>query len=487
VAGENTRAGHAVHATVGEHPSRRLGWFDGFVFSLALPVTLIPTLGYSIASLGTWLAVALWGVTILLGALASTAYAELAGMFPEKPGIALYAWEGWRSRFALVGPVASFGYWFAWSSGIAIIAGIAGNLVMAQWFPGQDWVWDVGAVDITFARLVAAGILVGVWAANVLGLRPTTWLAYASAAMLVVPLAAFMFLPFLSGDWSSSTFTGSDGGLRLAIVWLYIMCWTSLGIELCTTFTPEYRDGVRDAVRALRAAAVFSLAALILFPLGAAGTAGEPAIAQNPLTFYIPTLDQLVGGGATDLVVTLLVGSLVLVVLVAMADSSRALYGMSLDGMTVRGLDRLNRFGVPGRAITVDLLLNLGLLFFVGSVLAIVAAGNLGYVLAHVFALVAFLLLRRDRPAWARPVRLGRPLVVAIGALAAFLAFICVVGATSFELTGYGGRRELAIALTILLASVVLYVFRRVIQDGEPLRFREPGPLRTAPSGEEPG
>ena len=474
MAGENAWAEHAVDASAAERPSGRLGWFDGFVFSMALPVGLIATLGYSIASLGTWLAVALWGVTVLMGALASRAYAELAGMFPEKPGIALYAWEGWRGRFALVGPVASFGYWFAWSSSMAIFAGIVGNLVMAQWFPGQDWVWDLGAVDITFARLVAAGVLVGVWAANVLGLRPTKWLAYACAAMLVVPLAAFMFLPFLSGDWSSSTFTGSDGGFRLAVVWLYIMCWTALGVELCATFTPEYRDGARDAARALRAAALFSLAAFILFPLGAAGTAGEPAIAEDPLTFYVPAFDQLVGGGATDLMVALIVGSLVLVVLIAMADSSRALYGMSRDGMTVRGLDRLNRFGVPGRAITVDLLLNLGLLFFVGSVLAIVAAGNLGYVSAHVFALVAFLLLRRDRPGWARPVRLGRPLVVAVGALAAALAFICVVGATSFELTGYGGGRELAIALAILLGSVVLYAFRRIVQDGERLRFREP-------------
>ena len=143
------------------------------------------------------------------------------------------------------------------------------------------------------------------------------------------------------------------------------------------------------------------------------------------------------------------------------------------DRMTVRGLDRLNRFGVPGRAITVDLLVNLGLLFFLGSILAIVAAGNLGYVIAHVFALTALLLLRRDRPRWPRPVRLGRPLLVAVGALSVVLAFLCVVGATSFELTGYGGKLELAIALAILLGSVVLYALRRVVQDGERLRLRD--------------
>jgi len=437
-----------------------------------MPAALIATLGYSIASLGTWLAIALWGVSMLMATLANRAYTELAGMFPEKPGVALYAWEGWRSRFALVGPVAAFGYWFAWSSSMAVYAGIVGNLVQAQWFAGQDWVWDLGVVDVTFTRLVAALVLVGVWAANTLGLRPTLWLAYATAAMLLVPLAVFMFVPYVTGDWSSATFTDPAWDWRLTVVWLYIMCWTSLGVEVCATFTPEYRNGSRDAARALRAAALFSLAVFVLLPLGAAGTAGEPAIEADPLTFYAPAFEQLVGGAA-DLMVALIVGSLVLVILTAMADSSRALYGMSANRTTVRGLDRLNRFGVPGRAITVDLLVNLGLLFFVGSVLAIVAAGNLGYVAAHVFALVALLLLRRDRPRWPRPVRLGRPLVAAVGALAVFLAFLCIVGAASFELTGYGGRRELAIALTILLGSVLLYAFRRVVQDGERLRLRD--------------
>lgn len=442
------------------------------MLSLTMPAALIATLGYSIASLGAWLAIVLWGVSMILATLANRAYAELAGMFPEKPGIALYAWEGWRSRFSLVGPVAAFGYWFAWSSSLAVYSGIVGSLVQAQWFAGQDWVWDLGVVDITFARLVAALVLVAVWAANILGLRPTLWLAYAAAALLIVPLAVFMFLPYLTGEWSSATFTNPAGDWRLAVVWLYIMCWTSLGVEVCATFTPEYRNGSRDAAKALRAAALFSLAVFVLLPLGAAGTAGESTIDEDPLTFYVPAFQQLVGG-ADDVMVALIVGSLVLVIVTAMADSSRALYGMSTDGTTVRGLDRLNRFGVPGRAITVDLLVNLALLFLLGSILAIVAAGNLGYVAAHVFALVALLLLRRDRPGWSRPIRLGRPMVVVVGALAIFLAFLCVVGATSFELTGYGGLRELAIALGIIFGSVALYAFRRVVQDGERLRLHD--------------
>lgn len=466
---------------IAERPPQKLRWRDGVVLSLTMPAALVATLGYSIASLGTWGAVVLWGVSTLVATIANLAYAELAAMFPDKTGgIALYASEAWRSRLSLVGPLASFGYWFAWSSSIAVFAGVIGNLVQAQWFPGETWTWDLGPVDVTFARLVAAAVITVVWFANVLGLAPTLWLAYASAAMLLVPLATFIVLPYLTGDWSGRTLTWrlgdpgqGAGSLELALVWLYVMLWTSLGVETCATFTPEYRRGARDAAIALRAGALISLAVFVLLPLGAAGAAGEAAVERSPLTFYAPAFEEIVGGAA-DLMVAMIVGSLVLVITTAMADSSRALYGMARDGITVRGLDRVNRFGAPARPLTVDLLVNLGLVFFLGNALAIVAAGNLGYIAAHVFALTGFLLLRRDRPGWPRPVRLSRPLAGTTGLLAVALAVVLVVGATNFDLTGYGGRKELAIALALLGSSVLLYGYRRIVQDAAPLRLREP-------------
>jgi peptidoglycan/LPS O-acetylase OafA/YrhL len=50
-------------------------------------------------------------------------------------------------------------------------------------------------------------------------------------------------------------------------------------------------------------------------------------------------------------------------------------------------------------------------------------------------------------------------------ALAALLGFALVVGATSFDLTGYGGGRELVIAFAILGSSLALYAYRRLAQD----------------------
>ena len=77
---------------------------------------------------GTW-ALALWIISAVIGALQANIYCELAAMFPNKPGgLSLYAHEGWRKYFSLAGPIAVFGYWFAWSSVLAVYGSFIGLL-----------------------------------------------------------------------------------------------------------------------------------------------------------------------------------------------------------------------------------------------------------------------------------------------------------------------------------------------------------------------
>ena len=54
------------------------------------------------------------------------------------------------------------------------------------------------------------------------------------------------------------------------------------------------------------------------------------------------------------------------------------------------------------------MVVNICFLLFIGNIFGILAASNLGYVLAHMFALSGFVLLRKDRPNWPRPIKLGR-------------------------------------------------------------------------------
>lgn len=460
-------------------PSRRLRWGDGFVFALTMPAALIATLGYSIGALGGWAAVVLWGLSMAIAVIANWIYSELAAMFPDvSGGISLYAHEAWRGRLEIVGPIASFGYWFAWTGSIAVYGTIIGSLVQTQWFPGQDWVAHVAGVDVTFARVVAAAAVVAVWAANAAGLRPTLWVAYATAAALAVPLVVFCALPYLTGDWDAARLgwgLGAEGqewgGWRLAIVWLYVMLWTSLGIETCAVFAPEYRDPVRDTTRALRAAALFCLGVFVLLPLGLTGVVGEGAAAADPIGVY-PAGFAAITGGAGDVMVALVIASLVLVMTSSFAGASRALTGVARAGLTVRQIGTTSADGVPRRALAIDLVTNLCLIFLLGNLLAIVAAGNLGYLLAHVLALAGFVLLRRDQPDRPRPIRLARIFVPAAALLAVLLLAITLIGAASFRLTGYGGVRELLVALAVLSLSVVLFAVRRVVQDGGRLRLR---------------
>src|SRR3712207_3942263 len=125
----------------------------------------------------------------------------------------------------------------------------------------------------------------------------------------------------------------------------------------------------------------------------------------------------------------------------ATADGGRALYGIARDGMTIRQLYRLNRFRVPGLAMTLDMIVNIAFVWFVGNIFGILAASNLGYVLAHFFAITAFILLRRDRPEWPRPIRLPAVWVPIAWVLAAFCAVVTVVGFGWFQIARSEERR----------------------------------------------
>ncbi|CAN5368548.1 APC family permease [soil metagenome] len=478
--GEAVYAGAAIEE---RELLKTLRWYDGFVIALANPGFLIGSLGYSIGALGGWGAMFLWTVSMVIGVLSNWIYAEQAAMFPDKPGgISLYAHEGWRRYFSLVGPVATFGYWFAWSSVLALFGIVIGSLIQAEWFAGETWTFDTGPVDAGLPHVIAAGVIIGVWIVNIFGIKPAVWLAYITGAMLMIPLAVFIILPYFTGNWDSAnmTWTLDDpgqpwGGWKTALVWLFVMGWSAYGVEACATFAPEYKDTERDTALALKSAALFSLAVYALLPLGIGGVLSQEAIAENPVAFYVPAFQEILGGGS-QIMVILLVASLLLSMNTATADGSRALYGIARDGMTIKQLDYLNKHHVPSRAMTVDMVINILLVFFVGNTLAILYTGNVGYILAHFFALTSFVLLRRDRPNWPRPVRAAAIFVPIAIVLAAANALFIFVGVTDPGLTYAAETKHVLMGLGVLGISILLYVYRRVVQDGGRIVLREETP-----------
>jgi amino acid transporter len=167
----------------------------------------------------------------------------------------------------------------------------------------------------------------------------------------------------------------------------------------------------------------------------------------------------------------------------ATMDGSRALYGIAKDGMTIRQFGALNRFRVPALAMTVDAVLNILLISFFNNPIEIIAVSNIGYVFATCAALSGFLLLRKDRPNWPRPVHLSRYWVPLGGVLLTANLVFLIAGGFIYSggflgIDGYGyGWDKTRWGLLVLLIAIALYVYRHVVQDKIPLTLREKVPL----------
>jgi amino acid transporter len=470
---------------------KTLRWYDGFVIALANPGFLLGSLGYSVGDLGGWGAALLWGISAFVAVFINTLYSELAAMFPNKSGgLALYAHEAWRKYTTLVGPIATFGYWIGWSVVLSVNGLFTGQIIQGAWFPGEPigspyggGYFSTGPVHFGLPQCIAVGLILAVWLFNVFGIRVGVGFGYAAGVLLMVPLFVMSILPFLNGHFHSSNLhfglSHEHLGISpviLALVWLWLMCWSAWGVDVCATFAPEYKDTVRDTKLALRSAAVFSLFIYILLPIAFNGGGTEKLVSSYA---YVDAMNKIVGSSSiTDFFVVCLVAAFIITMNTATADGGRALYGISRDGMTIKELSQLNRFRVPGVAMTLDMVINILFVCFVGNIFGILAASNLGYVLAHMFALSGYVLLRRDRPLWPRPIRLPSWWTPLAGVLSVWCLVLTIVGFGWFQHAagGYGGTKEKIIGVSVLAVSLVLFLFRRVVQDGERPHWREATP-----------
>jgi amino acid transporter len=284
-----------------------------------------------------------------------------------------------------------------------------GQLIQGAWFPGEpigspfgDGYFSTGGCEVGLPQLIGIGLVLFVWLFNVFGVKIGMAFGYVAGAILMIPLFVMMILPFLNGSFDSDNLTYSLndpglawGGIQLALVWLWIMCWSAWGVDVCATFAPEYKDTARDTKMALRSAALFSMFVYILLPIGFVGGGTAKLVSGYA---YTDAMDKIVGSTRlSDFFLVCLCISFIISMNTATADGGRALLGISRDGMTIKWLGHLNRFNVPGNGMTVDMIVNICFLLFIGNNFGILAASNLGYVLAHMFALSGFVLLRRDR------------------------------------------------------------------------------------------
>lgn len=466
--------------------AKTLTWRDGMALALTLPTGLFLTFGYLLGVVGAWTAITIWCAGAVISLLQCFVFAEMAAMFPrDSGGVARYAIEGWKRYFAPLGAMAAFGYWIGWSLSISVASVVFGGLIKATWFENNDLSFSMFGNPLGLEHIIALGAMLFAWAFNYFGLKFGSRMNKFLGIFVIVGLAAVSVACLVnpSVDWSASNLSWDvSGDWRTVAVVIYMTAWAVYAGEIVASFAPEYKNTASDTSKALTRISIFMIVLFCVVPTVIAGTIGEGAVRDNPVTYVSVAFDQAFGGAGW--IGTMVVGSALLVGIISTtADGGRALFGLAEEGMTIKQLAWVNRWGVPGRSLTLDVLINATVMVLVGTPVSILLASNLGYLLSIILGLSAFLLLRKDRPDWPRPIRRGRGWIPVVAILVAFNSFITVVGVLNPGLLGYGGIRDTFVAIAVLLLSLLLYIYRRVVQDAAPMAWRLHAPA--LPEGED--
>ena len=275
----------------------------------------------------------------------------------------------------------------------------------------------------------------------------------------------------------------------LGIVWFWVIAWSSYFPEAPATFAPEYHDTKEDTRKAIGATAIMGLVLSTLLPLTVVAVIGMDGIAADPtyIAFLTTVLDETVGSFLGGVFTVFLCAGLLLSMNTATMDGSRALYGMAKEGLSIQWLARLNDKNVPGRAMALDMIFNLCLLFFAPSLLFILVAGNIGYMLAAILAVSGVLLLRKDRPDWPRPFKLGKEWIVIAWITIIVNLVSSVFGIIWMKYTGYLVKfgpdgtpdvtgyfwQAIACGVGVLVIAVVGYAIGQA-QIGRKFSFKDP-------------
>ena len=314
-------------------------------------------------------------------------------------------------------------------------------------------------IHVDFPYVVGAAIILSLLWLNHFGIKESAWVQLVLGVCSLVPLALLIVVPIFQGKIDLDNFSPFAvpnaegwGAFKLICAGLFVAAWSAYAFETSVVYTAEFKNAQRDTPRA-----IFSSGGLCLFfyglgPFVLLGVVGVEKIQEDPSTALVP-LANAVFHTAGGLLIGLLLVALFLSVNTAILGSSRTLWQASKDGWTFRFLGYTSPRGVPLKAMTFDVAINM-VLMLLGNPIYILAASTIGYMVFNSLNLVAGYLLRKDAPAAERPYRAPLTMVRLGVALAAVNLVLLFIGAPSW------GWKYVGLGWAIVFAGIVIYYWR---------------------------
>ena len=471
---------------------REITWVDAFFVSSGVSIGLLFSLGSIGSTVGTsaWL---IWVMSSTIALLQAFTYAELAGLFPDKSGgTSVYGAIAWVKYAKPVAPVCVWSNWLAWSPVLAFSSQLMSGYILSTFFSKTSWIntWQIKILDLGFIKdnlsirfdstfVLSVAIVVLIFLIQKHGILRTAKAQKIAACCTFIPLILFgLFAIFLGkldlsnlellpldynsngepikGVWSPGLITVFLGGL-------YLCAWSTYGVENAVCYTSEYKNPEKDTRKALMAAGFFCIFMCTLVPIAFYGsidmdTLLSPGVSGG--TEMNKAMAGIFGGG--DVLIFLFLVALVIglfvVVMTALAGSSRTLYQASVDGWLPKYLSHLNKDGTPTYAMATDMVFNI-ILLMISDYNFLLACANLNYMVFIFFNLNSIWIHRIDRPQQRRPYRTPIFLLVFNVGLAFINLFLLGIGA---DLWGNG---TLVIGSISVLCIVPVFWYRHNLRD----------------------
>jgi len=201
----------------------------------------------------------------------------------------------------------------------------------------------------------------------------------------------------------------------------------------------------------------------------------------DPKTIFVTFAGKIFGGTGGSalnwLIALMLIVALALSALNAIMGCARSLHQMSVDGQFPRFFQKINKHGVPDRAMFFNVVASL-IVILGGGAVEIYSFSNVGYTFSFLPVLVGYYLLRKYKPNARRPVRLPEYFkYVALG-MAVLYFVIWLYGGIMYSKIGHTLVYYLA-GWGVLIAYLPLYWYRVKVEDKRQLP-EAPAPVPTS-------
>jgi len=443
---------------------RTINWKQGLVVALGVPILILPSL-YDVAGILWAFSILLWTVCVLQGFLQNTAYGEMVTVFPKAAGLPgcaqiVFTPEKRTKRYdigKLVGAFCAWCYWFAWTPVVAIFTILMGDYLI-QMFESQ-----LGSTDPMIVYIILGFIIVAVMLLiGSHGLSGGALAGLILALVAIVPMVVILAAAFFTGmfdfsnitnDWLPTTWNWSGVDVVMLFGCLALAQWSGCAWETAALYGPEYKEPNKDVPKALFACGIICLILYFFVSATVFGSLGIDGIDANGYATLVPIGKFAFGEIGGTIALVLLMAAMVLIIQTGFLGSSRTLYYMAMEGNLPKFLSKLNKHKMPVMAMITVSAVNMTLVL-VGNPVAILAASGIGYCLAHVVALSAYVKSRTDKrfKDLPRPFSAPRGWKYIAAAMVVFEACVLIPCLFYWSMEVYGFS-------SVLIGLVILMVF----------------------------